>query len=742
MRHFVFATLAIVLACSTVPAEAQVVIKGTVTAVDETPLSGVNVRVLDTPHGAATSSDGSYQITGPAPGTYDLLASSIGFETSRKRITLEEGEVREIDFTLSRTTLRGDEVVVTGTMRETYVKDSPVKVDVVRRGRLERGTVSSNLMDMISGVNGLSTQLNCGVCGTNAIRVNGVEGPNTAVLVDGMPVMGALASVYGLNGINPSIIDQVEVIRGPQSTLYGTQALGGVVNVITKDPSNTPSFLSDVYMQSTREGSVSLAAAPEAGRFEGFVSGNALRMEHFIDDNGDGFADTPRRSRISLFGKGTLAGPEGGEVLGVATKFYGENRTGGPRAFRDDLRGSDAVYGESIYTRRAEAMVEYRPPQVAPLRVRGALTYHNQDSYYGTEHYVATQRIAYGQATWSQSVTEGLRLLAGATARYETYDDNTPATSAGADRRFVPGVFGQGKISLGDMTLLGGLRLDHHDHHGVITAPRLSAKYSPSPQTTVRANAGTGFRIVNVFTEDHAALTGSREVVFTEDLAPERSRSVTASIEHIVPFGANPLTVGIDGFYTRFANKIIPNYDRDPDLIVYENLDGHSTTRGVSVSLDQNFTVLPVTYNAAFTLMDVFTEQGGTRTDVTYAPDYTGTFGATYDGREVGASLEYTGRLVGSKRMPDFYVDGFGRARYSPVYSTHDVKLTKSFSDVNGPEGMGLDVYASVENIFNRTQGSPLANASDPFSSQFDTVYTWGPLVGRTFSVGVRVSLR
>lgn len=147
-----------------------------------------------------------------------------------------------VDITLENAVLANEELVVTGTMREQYVKDSPVKVSVVNAERLQRGKASSNLMDLIGSVNGLTTQLNCGVCGTNAIRINGVEGPNTAVLIDGMPIMGALASVYGLNGISPSTIDQVEVIKGPQSTLYGTQALGGVVNIITKDPENTPAF--------------------------------------------------------------------------------------------------------------------------------------------------------------------------------------------------------------------------------------------------------------------------------------------------------------------------------------------------------------------------------------------------------------------------------------------------------------------------------------------------------------------
>ena len=742
MRSIVRSLLVLVLALvSAAPSVyAQATLEGHITS-GGAPVPGVNVRVGGTERGTATDANGFYQLSDLPAGSHVLVASAVGFETVRRRVELPAGTTT-VDIALTQEVITGDEVVVTGTMREQYVKDSPVKVRVVNAKRLQRGQASANVMDLIGSVNGLTTQLNCGVCGTNAIRINGIEGPNTAVLIDGMPIMGALASVYGLNGISPSIIDQVEVITGAQSTLYGTQALGGVVNIITKDPEHTPTFSGEVYGQSTREGSLDLAISPHVGRVKGFVSAHALRMEHYVDDNGDGFADQPMRSQIALFGKGSVDGPGGAPVLNVAAKFFGENRTGGTPGFTDALRGSDTVYGESIYTRRGEFLAHYRPTGLDGLRLEGAFTYHDQDSYYGTEHYVAQQQIAFGQATYAAAPTHGLQLLIGSTLRYETYNDNTPATVGGADQRLIPGVFGQGEWALGDVRLLGGLRIDHHAAHGFITAPRLSARYRPSYRTTLRASGGTGFRVVNVFTEDHAALTGSREVVFGEDLNPERSRSLTASVEHILPLGANPLTVSVDGFYTRFSNKIIPDYDQEPNLIVYENLDGFSFTRGFAVNLDQNLTALPLTYDLGFTLADVFTEEGGEREAVTYAPTYTGALGATYQVRALGLEIDYAANLVGPKRMPDFYVETFGRDGTSPPYTTHDVRLVKAFGDVNNARGVGFDVYLAAENLFDRTQGSPLVGAATPFSPTFDTIYTWGPIVGRTFSLGVRMNLR
>ncbi len=741
LSRSLFSLCIFVLFLAAAPAQAQTTVEGTVTSGGE-PLPGVNVRVESTSQGAATDADGRYRITGLEPGTYALVASAVGFETARKEMTLTGDETRQVDFALEETVVRGEEVVVTGTMRETYVKDSPVKVEVVTSEYLERQP-TSNLMDVIGNVNGVSTQLNCGVCYTNAIRINGVEGANTAVLIDGMPIMGALANVYGLNGISPTIIDQVEIIKGPQSTLYGTQATGGVINIITKDPALTPTLSADVFARSTQEMNLNLAAAPELGRLETLFSGTAVYMDNYIDDNGDGFSDLPAMTRLSLFGKGALPGPDGRRMLDVAAKVLYEDRTAGLEAFSDDIRGSSEVYGESIYTRRVALLGDYRPPVFGQrMRLQAAYTFHDQDSFYGDSHYDAQQQIAYGQLIWDQPLSEASDLLLGGTLRYQTYDDNTPATAEGADRRFIPGVFAQGEATLGaSLNLLGGLRLDYHGEHGLITAPTLSARYSPSALTTFRLNTGTGFRVVNVFTEDHQALTGAREVVFVEDLAPERSYSARASVQQILPFGANPLTIDVEGFYTYFTNKIIPDYDTDPDAIIYANLDGHSVSQGVALGLSQNFTALPLSYNAGLTLLDNYTEKGDAREALAYAPDYTGVLSATYRVRALELDVAYTMNLTGPKRMPDSYA-AFGRPLETPAFTVHDLQLTREITNVNAGAGVGTEVYVAVENIFDYTQVSPLVDPETPFGPNFDTIYTYGPVFGRALSLGVRLNVR
>ena len=216
-------------------------IYGTVTS-DGEPLTGVNIGIAKLQKGVTSGSDGTFRITGIPVGSYVLQASSVGYKTFRQEISLSSGEEIELNIQLEESLLELDQLVVTGTMRETYIKDSPVKVNVVSNRFLSKNP-GNNLMESVSYINGLYNQVDCGVCSTNSIRINGMEGAYTAVLIDGMPIMGSLASVYGLNGINTNIIESIEIIKGPNSTLYGSEAMGGVINIRTKDPKETSSLI-------------------------------------------------------------------------------------------------------------------------------------------------------------------------------------------------------------------------------------------------------------------------------------------------------------------------------------------------------------------------------------------------------------------------------------------------------------------------------------------------------------------
>ena len=188
--------------------------------------------------GTSANADGYYRLDNIIEGTYEVVVSVLGYRKFREELTISPG-LNRFDASLIPSSVQLEQVIVTASMKESFLHASPVKVEVYLQKFLQK-VASANVMEVIDNINGVQNQINCGVCGTNDIHINGMEGPYTLVLIDGMPIMSSLSTVYGLNGIPTSLIKQIEVIKGPSSTLYGSEAVAGVINIITKKANDAP----------------------------------------------------------------------------------------------------------------------------------------------------------------------------------------------------------------------------------------------------------------------------------------------------------------------------------------------------------------------------------------------------------------------------------------------------------------------------------------------------------------------
>lgn len=660
------------------------------------------------------------------------MISVVGYEKYRKRIAVEQDKTHIINPMIKETPAELNQVVITGTMKETFVSQSPVKVDVITAKFLQKAP-TNNIMQAIETVNGVQEQIGCGVCGTSDIHINGMEGPYTLVLIDGMPIMSALSTVYGLNGIATSLIERIEIIKGPSSTLYGTEAVAGIINVITKKPEDVPLIGINAFGTSDLEKNIDFSWAPEIRKAKTLFSGNYYNMDNFIDDNKDNFNDVPLVDRISLFNKWSFERKDN-RIFNISAKYYKEDRFGGVREWTPEFRGSDSIYGESIYTDRYEFMSTYQLPIPEKVRWEVSFNNHKQDSWYGDTEYAATQSTFFSNFVWDKRIGGRHDLIVGSSLRHNFYDDNTFATPA-ADIVTIPALYAQNEFSLRDnFSILGGLRYDYHQHHGNIFSPRLNIKYKPGIYTTLRLNTGTGFRVVNLFTEEHAALTGARTVVINGDLNPEESYNMNLNLNHIFVIGESSCTIDGDAFYTFFENKIIPDYETDKNLIIYDNLKGYSISRGFSLSYNQRFK-FPFKITAGTTFLDVYTvtqdnEGNNKRENQVFVPKLSGVFTLSYDFKKWKTSVDYTGKVMGHMDLPT-YDAPFSRPEVSPWFTLQNIqvthKLTKAF-----------EFYIGARNIFNYTQDSPLIDPQNPFGPNFDTAYAYGPLQGRRYFAGLR----
>lgn len=730
IQNHPFAILFLLFLALAVPAKAQVGGQ-VIDAETDLPLSFATVKVLDGKHGAIADQEGRFLLVLPdSLYPVQLSISLVGYVTDSVWV---KAPTLKLALTLNEEKTGPVEVLIDGGRIEdhanpTHIGATSIKVQVLDRAYIQQIPGANTLMDVVDYVSGVRQQINCGVCGTNDIHINGMEGPYTLVLIDGMPIVSALGTVYGLNGIPSSMIERIEITKGPGSAQYGSEAMAGIINVITRDASKTSPFGLESNLNTHGEWNLDFGAAPAVGKSHSLISGNFYRLGNRIDQNGDNFTDVPLAQRLSLFNKWQFQ-RQAGRMAQVAAKAYGEDRFGGVLQWQPNDAGSDSIYGESIRTRRAELLGSYQLPIAREyVRIDLSAAHHDQRSWYGNSRYDAVQTTGFANLLWQKSLRRH-ELLLGATARYQSYDDNTPATLQ-ADQRFQPGIFVQDEWNASDaVTLFGGLRLDQDRDHGRILSPRLNLRWRPRAYTTIRLTAGSGFRNVNLFTEEHAALTGSRTVVVAEALRPERSFNVNANLVQAVNIGNSAGTLDLDLFYTYFFNRTLPDYDTDPNLIIYQNLAGHSQIRGITLKYSHSFT-FPLRFELGMTAMQAFSREGNaTPSPQLFVPVFETVHTVSYRVAKLRTTIDWNGRLTGPMHLPSY--PSLDLPTRSGWFSMHNVQLRTELS-------REFSLLCGVRNLLNYTQRSPLIAPDRPFSDAFDTAYAYGPLQGRRFMIGFR----
>lgn len=720
-----------------------VTISGSVRDADtREPLSYASVMLVPLGAGTTTDEQGNFSLA-LTKGSTSMVISFIGYQTDTIAINANQNR-----YTLM---LRPDvntlkEVVVSsGTMKEVSKMDSPIPVEVYSPA-LFRKNPTPSIFESLSMVNGVQPQLNCNVCNTGDIHINGMEGPYTMVLIDGMPIVSSLATVYGLAGIPNSLVKRIEIVKGPASTLYGSEAVGGLINIITKDPSTSPLVSADFSATTVGEYNSDFTAKWKRGKTHALLGLNYFNFTNPMDVNDDNFTDVTQQQRISFFNKLEFERPENRQAS-LALRYVYEDRWGGELQWSKDRRGSDQVYGESIYTNRVELLGKYQlPVNNHNIIFDYSYNYHLQDSYYGTTKYLADQHVAFTQLRWDKKIGRH-DLLAGLPFRYIYYDDNTIGTQTRTSTKvlnypmktFLPGIFVQDEMNVSEqLTVLGGLRYDHHSHHGNIFSPRVSFKYSPDKSNTFRLSAGNGFRVVNLFTEDHAALTGSRAVVIKNELKPEQSWNVNLNYATNIAHAAGYVGLDASLFYTYFSNKIVGDFLTHPDSIIYDNLLGYAVSKGITINAEAAFTN-SLKIIAGVTLMDVYQKEGvgtnETKVPQLFAPKVSGTYAVSYSVDRIGITFDITGRVNGPMKLPVGPPEIDHRPDQSPWFNIMNVQVGKAFTN-------GLEVYGGVKNLFDFFPANPLLEPENPFGQNFDTSYNYAPVQGIKGFAGIRYTIQ
>ena len=718
----------------------------------EQPLEGVTVLLKGLNLGTITDSKGQFKLDFTKLKNQKLIFSYIGYKPIVKKINYDHLNLGTITLEADESL---DEVVVSGTLKPVSKLDSSVPVEVYAKTFFKANPTAS-IFEALENINGIRPQLNCSVCNTGDIHINGLEGPYTLVMIDGMPIVSGLSTVYGLSGIPNSLIEQIEIVKGPASSLYGSEALGGLINIITKLPENAPLFFAESFGTSWGEINFDLGVKANVGKNATVLVGaNYFKYDQLIDNNNDNFTDLTNQDRISLFQKWNFK-RRNKRNFSIAGRYFYEDRWGGELQWNKSFRGGDEVYGESIYTSRFEIFGNYQLPLSEKIDFQFSYSDHDQNSVYGNTPYLAQQRIGFGQFIWDKKI-KSHDLLLGTAIRYNYYNDNTTATIF-ADKTAIPSLFVQDEIGFNNkQSLLLGMRYDYNSSHGNIFTPRIAYRFKPTDDDIIRLNAGTGFRVVNLFTEEHAALTGAREVIIKDELNPEESYNITLNyLKKLYLKNGMYFTIDTSAWYTYFTNAIIPDYDTNPNQIIYDNLDGFSQSSGLSFNIDAVFGN-GIRASIGATYQDVSKTENGIKTPQILTEKYSGVWSLSYKHYGTNLTFDYTGSLYGPMRLP-LLGELDPRSEYSPAWSIQNIQITYDGID-------RFEMYGGIKNLLDWTpnKGNPfiIARSDDPFDQNvvfdtdgnatptldnpyaltFDPSYVYGPNQGIRLFFGIRYAL-
>ena len=525
------------------------------------------VMVGGTQIGIQTSSSGHYALRNLPLGKHDIIASFVGYKDSAVSMDIEAGKTYEVNFSLEPESLSLDGVVVSATRNRTSRKMAPALVNVID-SRIFASTSSPTLAEGLTFQPGVRIENDCQNCGFTQARINGLDGHYSQILIDSRPIFSALAGVYGLEQIPASMIDRVEVVRGGGSALFGASAIGGTINIITKEAMRSGAGISHELTSIGMSGaldnnnSVNASMVTDDGRGGLSVFGQRRSRDGY-DADGDGFTEIPALNTITIGTRGHLR-------LNPFSKLKFEYH--GVKEFR---RG-----GDQLDRPAHEALIA---EQTEHINNSGSLSYEgqSQDGKHIWNAYVSAQHIsrnsyygsgmdpkAYGRTTdltavggvqYSYKFNRLLFMPSQLTAGLEYNFDDMKDKSLGygyktAQKINIIGSYFQNEWKNEHWGLLGGVRIDKHDLiRRPIFSPRVNIRYSPFRDLSFRAIYAKGFRAPQAFDEDlHVAVAGGKRIriKLADNLREEKSHSFSASADWYHTVNNISINLMAEGFYT------------------------------------------------------------------------------------------------------------------------------------------------------------------------------------------------
>lgn len=737
----------------------------------------VSISLKGTTIGTTTDATGHYFFKNLPEGKFKIEAQYIGYKTQSFEVNIERKKTLEIDFELEESSVSLNEVVVSSNRNETTRRLAPTLVSVLDIKMFEK-TNSPTVADGLSFQPGLRVENNCQNCGFTQVRMNGLEGAYSQILIDSRPIFSALTGVYGLEQIPTTMVERIEVVRGGGSALFGSSAIAGTINIITKEPIRNSAQIShsitSIGGKHNFDNNTSFNASLVSDNHKlGVMVFGQKRNRSAYDDDGDGFSEVPKLNSRTL---GFRSFIKTGTYSKITFEYHNMNefRRGGDRINEEPHNAYIAEQIESNIDGGNLKFDIYSPDNKHRFSIYTAAQLTKRKSYYGggtpineimidgnltdagkleeiegrMESYGRTRDVTYsigGQYSYDfdkflfmpSSLTTGLEYTSDDLSDQNGYREN-PIKQHVDTKSFLA----QNEWKNERWSFLIGGRLDKHKLlKDVIFSPRANIRYNPTKDINIRISYGQGFRAPQLFDEDlHVDLAGGDVIVRKLDLnlKEEKSHSFSGSIDCFHQIGNIELDFLFEGFYTKLNNPFTPLSQEQEDGSIIKTIVNASGAKVYGINMEVRMaynnllqlqlgtTIQKSRYDKARKWSNDEDDAVKPEKKMMRTPDVYGYFVATvtpFKGFSTNLSGKYTGKML----VPYEGGGELNRTVKTPTFFELGLKMAY---EIPFYKGTICELNAGVQNLFNSYQ--------DDFDKGANRVssYIYGPAMPLNYFAG------
>ncbi|MDA7706674.1 MAG: TonB-dependent receptor [Flavobacteriaceae bacterium] len=709
------------------------------------PLLGANVFWFNTSIGTITSDDGTFTLP-YKPSYKKLVISFVGFKTD----TLTIDSPKMIHHLLQTSDDLGEITIAVRKKSSATSFLSSQNISTISSKELLKAACC-NLSESFETNPSIDVNFTDAISGSKQIKMLGLTSPYILIATENIPSIRGASQAYGLSFIPGTWVESIQITKGAGSVVNGFESIAGQINAELVKPTTDNRIFVNAY--GSLNGRTELNTHFNTTLSERWSTGlyvHADNRSQKFDRNNDSFLDMPLSKQLNIMNRWQYSNLQKGLISFLNVRYLTDEKQSGQLDFDPETdRLSNTVWGSEIATTRFEisAKFGYVNPEIPYQSLGFQMSYsdHDQTSYFGLNQYDIRHKSVYSNLVYNSIISDSRhKIKTGLNATYDDYNERVDLDLYDRSERSIGGFFEYSFDNLEALNLTAGIRVDHHNLLGTFITPRVHARYTPWEKSALRVSFGRGKRAANIFAENQKLFATSRAINIQSTggnvygLDPEVAWNYGVSFLQGFELFGRKADLTLDFYRTDFQNQVVVDYENPYEVIFY-NLEGSSFANSFQAEFSLNI-LERLDFKTAYKFYDVKTQYKSGKLNKPLTSQHRVFANLSFETvkKDKGGVWKFdtTFNWFGKQRFSSTVSspEAYQLPSYSPTISTLNAQITKVFSD-------SFELYVGAENITNSTQKNPILSSENPFGSNFDTTFVYGPIFGSTFYTGLRYKL-